>query len=100
MKVGDVVVIAKGTPVAAEVVDPGETKKVLIVINKGKATFKLTTVESAGGSKLNIRATPVHSDKGDRPLEIQGSKTKDLLAPAGTEYMSYIDTEQTVTVKH
>ena len=100
VKVGDVVVIAKGTPVAGEVVDPGDPKKVLIVINKGKATFKLSTVDSAGGTKLNIRATPVHSDKGDRPIEIQGSKTKDLLAPAGTEYMSYVDTEQTVTVKH
>ena len=47
-----------------------------------------------------IRTTPAHSDKGDRPIELQGTKTKDLLAPAGTEYMSYIDNEQTVSIKH
>ncbi len=99
VSVGDIVVIAKGTPVVAEVVDPGDPKKVLIVINKGKATFKLSTVDSTGGSKLNIRATAVHTEKGDRQIELQGSKSKELLAPAGTEYMSYIDTEQTVTVK-
>ena len=98
VKVGDVVIVAKGTPVTGEVVDPGDTKKLLIV--KGKATFKLTGVESAGGSKLAIRATPGHTDKGDRPVELQGTKSKELLAPAGTEYMAYIDGEQTVTIKH
>jgi hypothetical protein len=100
VKVGDAVVIAKGTPVLGEVVDPGDPKKVLIVINKGKATFKLSSVDSTGGSKLNIRATPGHTEKGDRPIELQGTKSKELVAPAGTEYMSYIDTEQTVTIKH
>jgi hypothetical protein len=98
VKVGDVVVIAKGTPVSGAVVDPGDTKRLLIV--KGKATFKLTSVDSAGGSKLAIRATPAHSDKGDRPIELQGTKSKELLAPTGTEYMAYIDNEQTVTIKH
>jgi hypothetical protein len=99
VKVGDIVVIAKGTPVVAEVVDPGDPKKVLFVTNKGKATFKLSSVDSTGGSKLNIRATAVHTEKGDRQIELPGSKSKELLAPVGTEYMSYIDTEQTVTVK-
>jgi hypothetical protein len=94
------VVVAKGTPVVGEVVDPGDPKKVLIVINKGKATFKLSSVDSTGGSKLNIRATPGHTEKGDRPIELQGTKSKELVAPAGTEYMSYIDTEQTITIKH
>jgi hypothetical protein len=41
----------------------------------------------------------VHTEKGDRQIELPGSKSKELLAPVGTEYMSYIDTEQTVTVK-
>jgi serine/threonine-protein kinase len=98
VKVGDVVVIAKGTPVSGVVVDAGDTKKLLVV--KGKATFKLTNVDSAGGTKLNIRTTPAHTDKGDRPIELQGTKTKELLAPAGTEYMAYIDSDQTVTIKH
>jgi hypothetical protein len=100
VKVGDMVVIAKGTPVTGEVVDPGDPKRVIIVINKGRATFKLTNVESAGGTKLAIRATPAHSDKPDRPIELQGNKSKEVLAPAGAEYMGYIDNEQTVTIKH
>jgi Protein kinase domain len=100
VKVGDVLVIAKGTAISGEVVDPGDPKKVIIVINKGKATFKLTNVDSTGGTKLNVRATPAHTDKGDHPIELQGSKNKEVLAPAGTEYMAYLDGEQTVTVKH
>jgi serine/threonine-protein kinase len=100
VKVGDVVVIAKGTPVNGQVVDPGDGKKLLIV--KNKATFKLTNLDSTGGTKLAIRATPAHKadDKTDRPIEQAGSKSKELLAPVGTEYTGYIDNDQTVTVKH
>jgi flagellar basal body-associated protein FliL len=98
--VGDVVVIAKGTPVSAEVVDPGDTKKVVVFNSKGHATFKLSGVDSVAGSRLTIRATPAHSDKTDHLIEIPGNKNKELLAPTGTEYMSYIDNEQTVTIKH
>ena len=97
VKVGDTVVIAKGTAVTGEVVDPGEGKKLLVV--KNKATFKWSSVESTGGTKLSIRGTAGKSDKSDRPIEQQGSKNKDVLAPAGTVYQSYIDSDQTVTVK-
>jgi serine/threonine-protein kinase len=101
VKMGDVVVISKGTPVAGEVVDPGEARKVLgIIAGKNKATFKLSSVESAGGSKLTIRTTPAHSDKPDHPIELPGAKSKDVLSHAGAEYMAYIDGEQTVTIKH
>ena len=52
-KIGDIVIIAKGTPVSGEIVDPGDSKKTLgIIKTQGKATFKLTSVESAGASKL------------------------------------------------
>ncbi len=97
VKVGEVVVIAKGTPVSGEVVDPGDGKKLLGIV-KGKGTFKLSSLESVGG-RVTIRAIPAHADKSDRPIELQGSKTKDLLVPAGAEYMAYIDNEQTVTIK-
>ena len=101
VKLGELVVIAKGTAVAGEVVDAGEGKKVLGIIGgKNKATFKLTSVESAAGSKLAIRATPAHSDKSDHAIELPGAKTKDLLAHTGAEYMAYVDGEQTVTIKH
>jgi serine/threonine-protein kinase len=95
LRVGDVVVIAKGTGLTGEVVDPGDSKKLLIV--KSKATFKLTSVDSTGGTKLAIRAA---AGKGDRPIEQPGTKNKELLAPAGTEYLGYIENDQTVTVKH
>jgi len=99
VKVGDVVIIAKGTPVNGAVVDPGDGKKLLIV--KNKATFKLTNVESTGGSRLAIRATQSKKDeKAERPIEQAGSKNKDVLAPAGTEYLGYIENDQTVTIKH
>ena len=98
VKVGGVVVIAKGTPLSGEVVVPGDSRKLLIV--KNKATFKLTTVESADGSKLAIRNTPGHTGKAERPIEQQGTKTKDLLAPAGTGYLGYVDNDQTVVIKH
>ena len=97
LRIGDVVVLAKGTPMAGVVVDPGEGKKLLVV--KNKATFKVTSVDSNGGGKLAIRATPGHTEKGDRPIELQGSKNKDVLAPVGTEYTAYIDGDQTVTIK-
>jgi hypothetical protein len=101
VKVGDVVVLAKGTAVAAEVVEPGDSKKFLGVIGgKGKASFKLTNVEAAGGAKVAIRATPAHSDKADHPIELQGNKGKDVLAHAGAEYLGYVDGDQTVTIKH
>jgi serine/threonine-protein kinase len=96
VKIGDVVVIAKGAPVSGEVVDPGEKK----FLAKAKATFKLTSVESVAGTKLTIRSNPAHTDKGDHPIEMPGSKTKDLWAPSGTEYLSYIENDQTVTIKH
>jgi len=101
VKVGDVLVLAKGTPVPAEVVEPGDSKKFLGVIGgKGKASFKLANVEAIGGAKVTIRATPAHSDKADHPIELQGNKSKDVLAHAGAEYLAYVDGDQTVTIKH
>jgi hypothetical protein len=101
VKVGDVLVLAKGTAVAGEVVEAGDSKKFLGVIGgKGKASFKLVNVEAVGGAKVAIRATPAHSDKADRPIELQGNKGKDVLAHAGAEYLAYVDGDQTVTIKH
>lgn len=97
VKVGDTVVIAKGSPLSGEVVEAGDGKKLLIV--KNKATFRLATVASTAGTELAIRATQARSDKADRPIEMPGTKTKELLAPADTEYTAYIDGDQTVTLK-
>jgi serine/threonine-protein kinase len=101
VKVGDVLVLAKGTAVAGEVVEANDSKKFLGVIGgKGKASFKLANVEAVGGTKVAIRATPAHSEKADRPIELQGNKGKEVLSHAGAEYLAYVDGDQTVTIKH
>ena len=57
-------------------------------------------MDSAAEDKLAIRNTPDTLKKGERPIEQQGTKTRDLLAPAGTLYLGYIDNDQTVVIKH
>jgi serine/threonine-protein kinase len=99
VEVGDVVVISKGTELSGEIVDTGESKKLGIL--KTKATFKLTVVNSTGGTPLAIRATPGHSDKTDRPIELSGAKkNKEVLAAAGARYLGYIEGDQSVKIKH
>ena len=66
----------------------------------GKATFRLYAAEAVDGSKIALRATPENSgDKAERVIEAPGRRDKTLLAPAGTEYVAYIDGAQSVTVR-
>jgi hypothetical protein len=100
-KEGDTVVIAKGAAVTGAVVDVAGKKKFL-GMGGSKVTFRLTQVDAVDGHKLNIRATPVKSANGpgQRPLEPAGKKpSKDLIAAAGTDYIGYIDGEQTASIK-
>jgi hypothetical protein len=92
---GDSVVIAKGAAVSGAV---AESKKG--VFGGKKVTFRLLTVDAVDGSKLNLRVASSRSDKA-RPLEVNGRKApKDMAAGSGSEYIAYIDGEQTVSVKH
>ena len=90
-------VIARGTPLTGQVVDAGEGRKLLI--KRSRATFRLSQVEAVDGSKISVRAAPGRraSDKADHPIEPPGHKGKDILAPAGTSYLAFIDGDQTVT---
>ncbi|HWZ30407.1 MAG TPA: serine/threonine-protein kinase [Bryobacteraceae bacterium] len=100
-KAGDTVVIAKGSVVSGAVVDIGGKKKFL-GMGGGKVTFRLMQVDAIDGHKLNVRATPGKSPNGpaQRPLEPVNKKPpKELVAAAGTEYIGYMDGEQTVSVK-
>ena len=100
-RAGDTVVIQKGAVVAGAIVEVGGKKKFL-GMGGGKATFRLMQVDSADGHKLNIRATPAKGSEGpaQRPIEPMGKKPpKELIAAAGTEYIGYIDGEQTVSIK-
>ncbi len=100
-RAGDTVVIAKGALVTGAIAEVGGKKKFL-GIGGSKATFRLMQVDGVDGHKLNIRALPSKQAGGasQRPLEPAGKKPpKELIAAAGTEYIGYIDGEQTVSVK-
>ena len=65
-----------------------------------KSTFRLISVVAVDGSKLAIRAVPAKSgDKAERVIEPSNRKDKSVLAPAGSEFIGYIDGDQTVHVK-
>jgi hypothetical protein len=99
LKVGDAVVIAKGAAVTGAIVDlPG---KKILGIGGGKMTLKLIQADAVDGHKINVRALQSRRAEGTvRPVEPQGrAKIKDITAPAGTEYLAYIDGDQTVATR-
>jgi len=76
-------------------------KKFLGIGGNSKVSFRLLSAESVENEKIRVRATA--STKGDgpssRPFDTgKGSRPKDLAAVAGTEYIAYIDGEQTVSI--
>jgi hypothetical protein len=85
------------TGVIAEV--PG--KKILGAFGGGKMMLRLTDVTAVDGHKISIRALQAKRAEGTvRQVEPQGkTKVKDVTAPAGTEYVAYIDGDQTVAVR-
>lgn len=91
-------IIAKGAAVSGEVADSGKKGILGTGIRGAKPAFRLLQADAADGSKLKVTAKPGrHSDgKNDRPIEPPGRHRKDLLAPAGTEYLAYIDGDQYV----
>jgi hypothetical protein len=70
------------------------------ILRGGKATFKLIAADAVDGTKIALRATPGNGDeKSERVLEPPNRKDKTLLAPAGTEYVGYIDGAHSVVVR-
>ncbi len=98
LKVGDVVVIAKGALVTGAIVDlPG---KKFLGVGGGKMTLKLLQAVAVDGHPINVRALLTRRAEGTvRQVEPQGKqKVKDITAPAGTEYIAYVDGDQPVAV--
>jgi len=92
------VVMAKGSTVMGEITESAK-KKVFGL--GGKMNFRLTTAEAAGGQKLNVRAIPVRKTDGVSQRAVDMGKrpsSKDLAADAGTEYIGYVDGEQTLSI--
>jgi hypothetical protein len=64
-------------------------------------TFRLLQVEAVDGKKLNIRSEPSRGKDGPakRPIDAGArGKTKEIAAAAGSQYVAYIEGEQTVSV--
>lgn len=100
LKLGDVVVIAKGAIVTGSVAALAGKRN--FFGERSKVRFQLTLVESVDDSKISVRATPSPKDDGmeTRPfVTIKGSpKDKNLIAASGAEYVAYVAGDQTVNV--
>ncbi len=100
VRVGDLVVIAKGATVTGEVVQAA--RKGTFGFGGAKMTMHLLVVDAVDGHKYRVRAQSARSadGKNERPMETNVKpKNKDLAADAGTEYVAYIDGDATVSVK-
>jgi serine/threonine-protein kinase len=100
VRVGDLVVIAKGASVTGSITQAA--RKGAFGIGGGKASMRLLGVDAADGHKYKVRVQSARSadGKSERPVETNVKpKNKELAAAAGTEYIAYIDGDATVSVK-
>jgi serine/threonine-protein kinase len=98
VKIGNVLVIARGATVKGSVVS-GNGKRFLGI--GGKMTFQLSSVETVDGQKLPVRASVARRSDGPtaRPVDTgRYAKPKDLAAARGTDYIAYIDGDHTITL--
>jgi hypothetical protein len=98
LKVGDTVVIAKGASVTGSVVEAGKRK----TFGGNKMTFRLLQVDAVDGKKLNVRSEPSRGKDGPakRPIDAGAKgKTKEIAAAAGSQYVGYVEGDQTVSVR-
>jgi serine/threonine protein kinase len=93
-KIGDDVVIAKGAALTGAIAE-GAKKKFIV---NTKMTLRLTEATGISGNKIRVRASSAARGDGvsTRPVDTGVRKPKDVAAAAGTEYIAYIDGEQTV----
>ncbi len=99
VRVDNTTIIAKGAAVTASVA--GHKKKIL-GIGSAKVTYQLRTVQTVGGQQLRVRATSGHNSDGTSAYQFEppkGPPKKQFAALQGTEYIGYIDTDQTVAVR-
>lgn len=100
LRIGDLVVLAKGAAVTGVVAQAARKGK--LGIGGSKMTMRLATADAVDGRKVRVRALSARSGDGknERPVETNVKpKNKDLIAAAGTEYVAYIDGDVTVSVK-
>jgi serine/threonine protein kinase/flagellar basal body-associated protein FliL len=98
-KVGDTVVIPPGATVTGSITSEAG-KKFLGMGNK--MTFRLLQADAVDGQKISVRSKSGKQPNGPttRPFDTgKNPKSKGLAAAQGTEYIAYIDGEQTVSVR-
>jgi hypothetical protein len=99
VQVDNATIIAKGAAVTASIA--GHKKKIL-GIGSTKVTYQLRTVHTVDGNQLRVRATSSRNADGTSTYQFdppKGSTKKGVAALQGTEYIGYIDTDQTVAVR-
>jgi hypothetical protein len=95
----DGIVIAKGAVVTGQIVDAAKKKFLGI---GGKMQYRLLQVDAVDGTKLTIRATPSKGQEGPARRQVENPNqkhTKESIAIAGSDYIGYIDGDQTVSIK-
>ena len=94
-KVGDTIVVVKGSD-AIGAVYSREKKKQFVGIGRGaKVNFQLANVIAANGMKLKLRAT-IQTKKDDDSYRAIDSKSKEVAAVKGTQFIGYVDGQQTL----
>jgi serine/threonine protein kinase len=100
VRVGDLVVIAKGAAVTGVVAQAARKGK--FGVGGGKMMMRLLAADAIDGHKFRVRPQSARSadGKSERPVETNVKpKNKDLAADAGAEYLAYVDGDATVSVK-
>ena len=95
-------VIAKGAAVTGVVMGETGKKKFLGMGGGRKFTFQLEQAEAVDGQKVSVRALAGRNQVGPTVRSFdtgKGAKAKGFAALQGTQYVAYIDGEQTVSIR-
>jgi serine/threonine-protein kinase len=99
LKVGDTVLVPRGAVVTGSIASEGGKRFLGL---GAKMTFQLDSVDAVDGQKLKVRAAPARKPSGPttRPIDTgKYAKAKDLAAARGTDYIAYVDGNQTISVR-
>jgi hypothetical protein len=94
---GDVLVLAKGAIITGQI---AEVSRRRLIVGSSKMTLRLIEAETVNGQKIRVRALPSRRDdrRYERPVDTGVRQPKDVEAAEGTEYVAYVDGDQTVNV--
>jgi len=101
LRAGNTVVVAEGATVTGEIVQSAHRKLIGKLIGGKSVLFRLKEADTVAGGKLAVRATPLRRGEDNRRAieTAAGKRSKELAAGAGAEYIAYVDSDQTVSVR-